>query len=149
MNRRELLAAAGVFAATASALAADKPMAGGHEHHHHHPTGNANQALIESATHCGMAGEICLDHCHDLLGEGDKGMAECAKSVNQLLAVCGALRSVAAQNGTALKAMAKVALDVCRECEDECRKHEDKHKQCKDCADACADCAKACKAIIA
>lgn len=150
MDRREVLLGAGALAAAAatSALAADKADAG-HEHHHHHPTGARNQKLLESATHCVMAGEICLDHCHDLLSEGDKAMGACAKSVNQLLAICGALRSVAAQDGTALKAMAKVAMDVCKECEDECRKHEKKHKECKDCGDACADCYKACKEITA
>lgn len=150
MDRREMLLATGALAAVAtSAFAADKPMMDGHQHHHqHHPKGAPQQALLESATHCVMAGEICLDHCHDLLSDGDKGMGACAKSVNQMLAVVGALRSLAAQDGTALKAMAKVAFDVCKECEDECRKHEKKHQQCRDCAGACADCAKACRSLL-
>ena len=53
---------------------------------------------------------------------------------------------IAAQNGTQLMKLVRVAMDTCKECEDECRKHE-KHKQCKDCADACADCYKQCKQL--
>lgn len=151
MDRREMLLTAGALAATAatSAFAADKPAAGHDHHQHHHPAGLPNKALLESASHCVMTGEVCLDHCHQALRDGDKAMAACAEAVNQLIAVCGALRAVAAQDGTALKAMAKVALDVCKECEEECRKHEKKHQACKDCGDACADCAKACKATLA
>lgn len=149
MDRREMLlgtlAAAVTTAAASTASAAD---ANPHQHHHQHG-GAKHQKLIDSAAHCVATGEICLAHCHDLLGEGDKAMAACARSVSQLIAICAALRSVAAQNGTQLVKMAKVALDICKECEDECRKHEKKHSQCKDCADACADCAKHCKALTA
>jgi hypothetical protein len=45
--------------------------------------------------------------------------------------------------------LARVAMDLCEECEKECRKHADKHVQCKECGEACAECHKACKAIAA
>jgi Cys-rich four helix bundle protein (predicted Tat secretion target) len=148
MDRRGMLLTAGALAAGAATAFADQK-AGGSHHHHHHPAGLPNQALLDSAAHCVMTGEVCLDHCHQVLREGDKTMADCAEAVNQLIAVCAALRSLAAQNGTALKAMTRVALDVCKECEEECRKHEKKHQACKTCGDACAECAKACKAALA
>ena len=154
LDRRQALIGTGAtLAAVATSQVFAQAAAGASQHqHHHHHGGAATSAtqiktVIESAAHCVVTGELCLDHCHDLLAEGDKAMAECAKAVNQLVAVCAALRSVAAQGGTQLKAMAKVALDTCVECEKECRKHE-KHASCKDCGDACADCAKACEAVL-
>lgn len=142
MDRREMLLGVAAAAIATTAGAADDHQ---HQHHHHHDK-HKHQALIDSAAHCVATGEICVDHCIELLGQGDKVMAKCARSVNQLIAICTALRSVAAQDGTQLMKMVKVAMDVCKECEDECRKHE-KHPQCKDCADACADCYKQCKKL--
>jgi Cys-rich four helix bundle protein (predicted Tat secretion target) len=147
MDRREMLL--GTLAGAVATAASGTASAAAAEHQHHHHGAAKHQKLIDSAAHCVSTGEICLDHCHDLLGDGDKAMADCARSVAQLNAICSALRSVAAQNGTQLVKLAKVALDICKECEDECRKHEKKHAQCKDCADACADCAKHCKALTA
>ncbi len=74
-------------------------------------------------------------------------MAACARTVSQAIAVCTALRSMASQNATKLAQMAKLAMDVCKECEDECRKHEKVHQECKDCAQACADCYGECKKL--
>jgi Cys-rich four helix bundle protein (predicted Tat secretion target) len=107
----------------------------------------ANKALVAAASDCVSKGEICLSHCLELLGTGDKSMAACSKSVNEMLAVCGALLSLAAQGAPSLSKLASVALDVCKRCETECRKHV--HSQCKDCAAACAACAAECKKIAA
>jgi Cys-rich four helix bundle protein (predicted Tat secretion target) len=143
MDRREMLLAAGTLAAAAAtARAAD-------DHSHHHHTGHPNQGLIESSAHCLMAGQACLQHCFDLLGKGEKEMAACAATVTETLAVCEALQKLASQKSKNLGAMAKVALDVCKQCEDECRKHEKKHQTCKDCADACAECIKMCRKYAA
>jgi Cys-rich four helix bundle protein (predicted Tat secretion target) len=74
-------------------------------------------------------------------------MAACAQSVNQMLAMCGALQSLAGQTSKYTPALAKVVLDVCVDCEKECKKHADKHAECKACAQACAECIKACKTV--
>lgn len=142
MERREMLKTVGALAAAgmaAQALAAD------HDHHHHHD--GKFDALIASTGDCIAKGELCLAHCLTLLGNGDKAMAECAKSVNQMLAMCTALQKLAAQDAPATKALAKVTLDVCVDCEKACKKHADKHMECKACAEACTDCIKQCKAI--
>ena len=139
MQRREVLVGLGATAAAAvvtSAFAQD---------HSHHQGTAINQAVINSASECVSTGEVCLNLCNDVLAQGDKSMADCAKSVSQLVVVCGALRSLAAQNAPALPKMARVAMDVCQDCEAQCRKHEKMHAECKACADACATCYAECK----
>jgi Cys-rich four helix bundle protein (predicted Tat secretion target) len=152
MDRRTsigALAGAALLAGVAQAQQKDdpKPAGGGHEHHHH---GAGKYAAVSgTARVCVEKGEICAAHCIELLAEGDKAMAACARSVSDMLAVCRGLASLAARESRYVPAYAKLAAEVCKACEDECRKHEDKHVQCKDCAESCAACAKECKAIAA
>jgi Cys-rich four helix bundle protein (predicted Tat secretion target) len=146
MNRRELLLGAASLVAAASTSSAFA-MSDGHEHHHHSP--NPNQAMIDAASDCIQRGQICLSHCLDLLSQGDKEMGGCAKSVNQMLSVCTAIQQLANQNSRYLPALAKIAADACRDCEESCKKHADQHEECKACRDACAACAKECRKITA
>jgi Cys-rich four helix bundle protein (predicted Tat secretion target) len=146
MERRELLKGAGFLAMSAllqPALAAE-------EHHHHHDAApKKSAALLAAASDCIVKGDACLAHCLVLLGEGNKEMAACAQSVNQMLAVCTALQKLASQESAYLPALARLAGDVCKDCEKACRKHEKKHAECKACADACAECLKQCQALAA
>lgn len=147
MKRREAIAGSGAFlmaAVSTTALAQTKDAA--HDHAHMH--GGPNAALIAAASDCVVKGQACVAHCLVLLADGDKAMAACAQSVQQVLAVCGALQSLAAQESALLPAMAKVALDACQACEKECRKHQ-KHAPCKACMESCIECAKQCKALAA
>jgi len=143
MDRRNLLLAAGGVALAASAHLANADHIEPHQH------GAGSSPLLDSALHCVKTGEICEAHCFDRLAEGDKSLAACARSVNALTAVCGALAVLAAQNSALLPRYAAVAKDVCKACEDECLKHAEKHAPCKACADACADCAKECAKVAA
>ena len=138
MNRRQVLSGVGFLAAAATTVEQGRSQGS---------AGVANKALIATASECVGKGEICLSHCLEMLGTGDKSMAACAKTVNEMLAVCGALLSLAAQGVPSLSKLASVALDVCKRCEAECRKHA--HKPCTDCAAACAACAAECKKIAA
>lgn len=151
MERRELFQGAGLMALaglTTQALAQTAaPASDPHAHHHHHHGASGPSALTTSAADCLSKGEACLAHCIVLLGDGDKAMAGCAASVNQMLAICTALHKLSAQNASQLKGMARLAASVCDECEKECRKHANKHAECKACADACVECAKQCKAV--
>jgi len=147
MNKREWMTNSAVLAlaaVTGKTSAQEDPHA-----HHHMPGPGPNAMLIAAATECMTKGQICLSHCLDLLAAGDKEMLGCAKAVNETIAICSALQSLAIQDAKSLKSMAKIAEDTCLACEKECRKHEDKHKECKDCAEACVNCAKQCKAIAA
>jgi Cys-rich four helix bundle protein (predicted Tat secretion target) len=145
MERREMF---GALSAIALAGMAGNSFAED-EHAHHHPSGAKYAALIAAAGDCVAKGDACLAHCLVLLGEGDKSLADCAKSVNQLLPLCGALQRLAAQGSSYTQALAKVALESCTECEKVCRKHAEKHAECKACMDSCAECIKQCKAVIA
>ena len=107
------------------------------------------QSLIEATGDCISKGEVCLAHCLMMLADGNSEMAVCAKTVNQTLAICRALQSLAAQGSPLTAALAKVAVDACLDCEKECRKHEDEHQACKACREACSECVKQCKAILA
>jgi CO dehydrogenase/acetyl-CoA synthase alpha subunit len=57
-----------------------------------------------------------------MLATGDKTMGACAKSASEMVAVCGAMLSRAAQGTPSLSKFAAVCLDVCRRCEAECRR---------------------------
>lgn len=150
MDRRTVLTGLTALAAAAmtqNVVAEDNK---GHEHmHHHHHGGNKYQALIDATAGCLNAGEICLAHCIQLLGEGDTSMAECARNVNQMLAVCRAVHDLAAQESSFLPAMAKIAAETCKACMQACKKHADKHQQCKDCMNSCETCSKECAKVAA
>lgn len=144
MNRREaLLSGAALVAAAFVGHAQAAEM----EHHHH--AAMANAGLVAATADCIQKGQVCQSHCLQLLGQGDKEMAACAKSVNQMLALCGALQSLANQESAYLPRLAKIAMDACNQCEDECKKHADKHEACKACGKSCNACAKECKKIAA
>jgi Cys-rich four helix bundle protein (predicted Tat secretion target) len=130
MQRRELLVAGATVLAVrlgGVATAAEKAM-----------TGSTSGGLAAAAADCVRVGERCLQHCLDLLAVGDQSLGECAKSVNQMLAVCRAVGPMADAGSKHLASLARVCRDVCTDCERECRKHESHHDVCKQCAEACA-----------
>lgn len=147
MNRRELLLGAAAMAVTATA---GKAFAAEHDHamHDHHAMSSHNDKLIAAAADCVLKANICLQHCLDLLGQGDKSMAACAKSSSQVSAVCAALQQLASAESKHLPKLARAAMDVCKECEEECKKTE-KHPECKACKEACAACYEECKKVAA
>lgn len=150
MDRRDLLQTAAAFSLAAMAgttAAAGKPE--GHAMMDHHHDGSRYGTLAHAATHCVMLGEACLGHCLELLGKGDTSMADCSKSVVQMMAVCNALRQLATWNSAHVPSLAKVAQNLCTECEQACRKHEKEHAVCRDCAEACAECARECASVAA
>lgn len=163
MERREMLggvavlAAASLVSAGAAAQssksapagkdAAKSPAAGGH--HEHHGASAKTELLVDAVSDCINKGEACIAHCLILLGEGDKAMAACARSVSEMIAVCEGLRKLAAQGSKRAAEVARIAMNVCLDCEKECRKHENKHAECRACAKSCADCARECKSFAA
>jgi Cys-rich four helix bundle protein (predicted Tat secretion target) len=147
-SRRMLVKAPAALIAmgmVATARAADDD----HKHHDHHGAAAPHAALAAAAADCLVTGDACLAHCLVLLGQGDTSIAGCAASVNQMLAVCGALQKLAAQQSKLTPAMARVALDACVACEKECRKHADKHAECRACAQSCVTCIEQCRKAAA
>jgi len=139
MNRRQILSGVGFLAAAATTAEQARSQ---------NPAGVANKAVVATASDCLSKGQLCLSHCHEMLATGDKSMGACAKTASEMVAVCGAMLSLAAQGAPSLSKAATVCLDVCRRCEAECRKHI-QHSPCKDCATACAACQVECKKIAA
>jgi len=160
MNRRELLAGAAAMVAAAST---GRAFSGEHDHmdHNHldmggmdmshgyeHHQSSRNQKLIEATSDCVLKANICMQHCLVLLGQGDEEMAACAKSSSEVAAICTALQQLASAETRQLPQLAKVAMEICRHCEDECKK-TDRHPECKACGEACAACYKECEKIAA
>ena len=146
MDRREAISALSMM--TLAALSTSAQAEETHDHHHHMDMGASKyQALIDSSSTCVVKGQACLAHCLMLLGDGDKGMADCAKAVNQMLATCSALQNLASQGSRLVGSMAKVALEACTDCEKACKSHAEKHAECKACMEACTECIKQCQAI--
>jgi Cys-rich four helix bundle protein (predicted Tat secretion target) len=136
MNRRQILefgAAATLATVAGVAIAAVDP----------HGAGSRYADLVAATSHCVTAGDACLTHCLTLLGEGDKELAGCAKTVRDTIAACSALRELAAADSPHVKDLARVVSSICGDCEAECRKHE-RHPVCKDCEKACHDCREVC-----
>jgi Cys-rich four helix bundle protein (predicted Tat secretion target) len=107
--------------------------------------GKPNVKLADTAADCVVKGQVCLNHCLSLLASGDKGMAKCARTVNQMLALCTALQSLSAQGAELLPALAKTAADACSRCAEACKPHVHHHAECKACYEACQACIKQCK----
>ncbi|SEQ85542.1 twin-arginine translocation signal/Cys-rich four helix bundle protein [Solimonas aquatica] len=149
MQRRKFLTAAtaAVASSVISAAWAEDKMPDEAGMHHHHHMAEAYPPIAATAADCIKTGQVCIDHCLSLLGQGDTSIVGCARSVQQMLPICAALQQLAVQKSAYLPAMAKVALQACRDCEKECRKHADKHPQCKACAESCLACAKECEKL--
>jgi hypothetical protein len=93
--------------------------------------------LFDAASNCVKASLVYSDHCLQAFAAGDTSLAACARAVDQMLGLCGALSKLASLSSSYLPAMAKVALIGCQDCETECRKHAERHAPCKACAEAC------------
>jgi Cys-rich four helix bundle protein (predicted Tat secretion target) len=156
MNRRDVLdlgLSAGLLSIGVAA-AAESPAAGTQDMHemskmHSHLAADSQYAdLIAATSRCITTGDSCLSHCLTLLGQGDKDLAACAKTVRDTIAACTALQQLAASGSSHVKALATVVSAICADCETECRKHE-RHPVCKECEKACHDCKTLCDKVAA
>ena len=151
MNRRQFIGGT-----AAISLAAATTLAKAHGHHEHgshshaaNSTDNAYEAARKAAGHCVAAGQVCLAHCITLLSKGDTSMKDCAAAANQMLALCGAMQNLAAQNSRLTPSLAKVCIEACKQCAAACQKHAAHHAECKACYESCTDCIKECEKIAA
>lgn len=147
MNRRNLAQAIGVAALAGLARSSWAQ----HEQHSHAASTSADvtsfPALLAATSDCVEKGQSCLAHCIRLLSTGNKSMSDCATSVNQMLALCRALESLAAQGSQLTPSLARVALEACTTCSEACKPHVEHHSECKACYESCLECIKQCKAV--
>lgn len=156
MNRREAILSTGSMfisasigalacgGTNASAQRAFAPPAGGGTTN---PTGAA--AVHEAARSCVVKGEACMAHCLSLMAAGDASMGPCGKASYEMYKVMLGLVTAAASQSKHLPALAKAAMEFCRDCEVECRKHAEHHIVCKECMEACARTIAACEKLTA
>jgi len=140
MHRREFVAAMGTAAAVVSAGQAFTAAANAAESMH--PA--KFKALGESTAHCVSTGEACIRHCLGMLHMNDASMAECTDKSYQMIAGCGALRTLAAVNSPHVPALAKVVAELCTDCQKACEKFPEV-AECKACGDSCKTCAEECR----
>ena len=132
VSRRDVLLGLGAAAVTMaySGNAAAMP---GHDHSKH----SAQQPkLLDASNNCTDKGTRCISHCLVAWTESDLELADCAKKVNEMNAICDGFSKILAANSNHVKSYAKICKAVCNECAKECRKH-DKHVECRECAEAC------------
>jgi len=143
LERRKVLASAGLVATMA---AINPTLAFGSSQHEHEKTATN---VVDTALDCVKKGQACIEHCLELFKIGDTSVAECANTVQEMLAICTAISQLASYRSKYLPDLAKVCINVCEDCENECRKHEKMHAACKACANSCEECIKECKKLIA
>ncbi len=154
MRRRELVMAGGAAAAAqmvGTAIAgcgAQAPVAGGTATPAAAP-GDATAAWAEASAECLAKGEICLAHCIRLLSDGDQSMAECAKAVHAMLAICRAVGPIAAADSEHAAALAAICHAVCTSCAAACEPHSHHHAECAACFTACRASITAAEAVLA
>ena len=155
MNRRQFISSTAA-AATLTVAAATARAHGNHDHaahgNHAMPAAAARkayEAVRAPAGHCVAAGQVCLNHCITLLSTGDTSMKDCAVAVNQMLALCGAIQNLAAQNSRLAPSLAKVCVEACKQCAEACKAHAAHHAECKACYESCLNCIKECQKIAA
>ena len=148
MNRRQFIGST-----AAVSLAAAASLAKAHDHHAHHHAApaatNPYEAARLAAGHCVAAGQVCLAHCISLLNQGDTSMKNCSVAANQMLALCGTLQNLAAQQSRLTPALAKVCIEACKQCAAACKEHAAHHAECKACYESCTACIKECEKIAA
>jgi len=152
-SRRSLLlgAAAATTAFATSAIASMDEHEGHKDYskHNHANHKNPNEKAIDASLHCVKQGNLCQDHCIDLIKGGDQTMIDCLNTVTEMLPMCETLSKLASLKSDLLPKFANVCIDACVACEKECRKHADMHVECKNCAESCAACIVECKKLIA
>jgi Cys-rich four helix bundle protein (predicted Tat secretion target) len=140
-SRRDLLKGIGAATAVLGSGLAFNANAAEVDHskmNHQIPIDPKLEELIDVLLECIKMGEICNQHCMHMFQMGDTSLADCAISVQELVAVSKAVMKLASHNSPHLKNFIQASVLLAESCEKECKKHE-KHIQCSDCAVACRD----------
>ena len=133
INRRDLLLGLGAAAASMTYAGTAVAAMPGHDHSKH----SARQPkVLDAVNDCVDKGTRCISHCLVAWTESDLELADCAKKVNEMNAICDGFSKILAANSSHVKDYAIICKAVCNECSEECSKH-DKHIECRQCAEAC------------
>ena len=83
-----------------------------------------------------ISAEACIDHFINDLGLGAQDSDQCVELRKAVIAVCGAVASLASVESSYLASIAVKAMEICKAYENECNARKD-HQPCVDCAKAC------------
>jgi Cys-rich four helix bundle protein (predicted Tat secretion target) len=151
MDRRQfMMAGAALAAGVASGAGAQESM--GPAKPGSYPAALADpkkRELAEAGAECVKAGDVCMEHCLELLRQGDKSMVKCSETVAAMLPMCRALAALATQGSPYLAEHARTCAKVCRDCEAACKVHASHHESCKRCMETCQRCAADCEKFAA
>ncbi len=103
--------------------------------------------IMDTAAKCHSTGLRCLAHCEQELAKGNKTMADCLGSVQDMLTACDSLQKLAARNSPHLPSFTKVCSEILNSCAKICEPHIKHMEVCKNCRDACLECDQACKSV--
>lgn len=117
--------------------------------HAGHAGHGGDTALFEAAHGCITKGDACIQHCIAMLSSGDTSMVDCLRASRDMHAVMHGLAQLASSNSARLKEYAKVAVELCKDCEAACKKHADHHAVCRECMEACGKTIAQCQRVIA
>lgn len=95
-------------------------------------------SLAKVAAECVGAGELCVSHCLQMLASGSTEMAECAHAAREMVAVCRAMLTLAANASPHIATLAEACNQVCAACVAACRPHAGHHETCSQCKQACS-----------
>jgi Cys-rich four helix bundle protein (predicted Tat secretion target) len=104
---------------------------------------------LEATFKCLQDAYACIAQCTNVLQSGDTSMADCQRTVLNMVTVCEAFTKLGTYNTAdekQIKALAALCSTICKECEKACEPHAKHHTECKNCMNSCKDCAKACDA---
>lgn len=144
MNRREMLASAGILSAvmmSGVSFADDKKGA---------ISKDKLKKVTDTAFDCIKKGEACTSHCLDMIAAGDTSMKNCLPTLANMMAACTAISKVASYDSAkpeTIRHLAAVCADLCKDCSGACKMHADMHAVCKTCMEACNKCTEACTEI--
>ena len=147
MNRRDVIAGAGaaIAASVASSLLSKNQgvafAAGGN-------------ALLSELSLCIEKGKTCQAFCIEEMAKGNKEMAKCSRTINDMLAICEAMQSLVAYSSDRAKEMSAVCIKACQVCAEACEEHKSHwahkmHLESKACHEACVALVKSLKKVYA
>ncbi|HFE45648.1 MAG TPA: hypothetical protein ENJ18_09165 [Nannocystis exedens] len=97
----------------------------------------ADRALLRAVQSCIESGQLCQARCLVRLGEGEKAMAACTRTVTEMIALSQALAGIAAGSPPSLRALAGISRDVCQRCQRACLVYAEEEPSCRECAASC------------
>jgi len=102
-------------------------------------TSQVNNA-VSSSLDCIANARVCLNHCIEEMGKGNKTLYACSISVQEVVAGCEAFVALKSSGSEFSKEMAALCIKMCEKCEKECNKHAKHHQECAHCAQSCKKC---------